>query len=490
MSTIRTPRLSASAVSMTAGADPRPWALYGRISKRRSGDGAGAYVKIETQLDDSAYYVQTDVNPEADFVRFSDNLSAWDPEVFREDWETMLAGVASGQFAGVVAWVPDRFTRQPEQMEALFKACKRGNAQLHTTQTGLIGDSKVLIRIQAAMAAEYSDQMSVKIGRRHQTLAEEGKFPGGRRRYGFEPGMRGIREEEAAVIRELAGRIIGGESLASLARDLTERGIPTAEGGKWTGSNLGLMLKRPHLAKQRTHRGVTSPATWDAPAILDDTTYANLVHVLSNPDRRVNKGSNAAKYLLSGIAVCDECGAVLRGSKRTRRGDVAYVCSTGRHCHRTIEYVDRVVTDQIVERLSRVDASGALVPDEGQSELDALMMEQTALSVKLDDLTERNLTGGISDAQLERSSRAVEKRQKQIAERISELRATVAVPKATLRGMTGPDPEVMFRDVPIGRQRAIVRLLCSRVALVGAGENRKRPFRPEDVRIRFRKDDE
>jgi hypothetical protein len=73
------------------------------------------------------------------------------------------------------------------------------------------------------------------------------------------------------VIRDLAAKILAGSTLGSLAADLDARGVPTALGGKWTGPNVSVLLRRPHLVGRRVHLGKTYEADW--PAILDVSTW-------------------------------------------------------------------------------------------------------------------------------------------------------------------------------------------------------------------------
>ncbi|MEI2707217.1 MAG: recombinase family protein [Ilumatobacteraceae bacterium] len=49
--------------------------------------------------------------------------------------------------------------------------------------------------------------------------------------------------EEAAVVREAAARVLGGQSLASIVVDFNERGIPSAHGKKWRPGSLGMILQ-------------------------------------------------------------------------------------------------------------------------------------------------------------------------------------------------------------------------------------------------------
>lgn len=464
-----------------AGVDLRPVASYGRISKRRTGDGGGASVKIEVQHSDNSAKMH-DYYGGADVVTYDDNMSAWDEDVRREDWERLLVDVASGNYRAVIAWHADRFTRQPLQLELLWRAAKRGRCAVWTYSQGLITDPTML-RIEGALAARDSDIKSEKITRRHQMIAEAGQFHGGRRRFGYDAGMMTLREDEAAVIRDAAARVLRGESLASIAREYATRGVETPEGGEWTGPNLGRLLRRPHLAGLRVYHGeVTGKATW--PAVLDETTHANLVALLSQSSRRTST-SNARVYLLAGLAVCDACGAPLRGRPLRKRDGRAYACATGRHCHRPVELIDSCVETLIVDRLSRMDASGALVDDALEDDIRAHEMERATLLVKLDALTDKHLDGDLSDDQLARSTRRIESRVSIIDSLLADTRAAAAAPALALADMTGQDASQAWQNASLGRRRRIIDYLCSRVALRGA-ETRRAPFDPSDVIVEWR----
>jgi DNA invertase Pin-like site-specific DNA recombinase len=474
--------------------DPRPWGVYGRISKRKRGDGAGAYVKIERQHSEGAEYVRRRVDPSASFRYYKDNMSAWDPDTYREDWEQMLADCRSGALAGIVGWNTDRYTRQPEQMEKAFSAVAAGRADMHTVQTGQI-KSKLTARILTAVAAEESDIKSERLKLKHNVIASEGRPHGGRRRFGYESGMidrldpatgeiiPGVRESEAAVIRDIAARVLRGDSLASIARDLNEAGVETAEGGIWRPGNLGRLIRSPHLAGIRVHNGQETDATWDP--ILDPTTYQNLVDLLTDPKRRTST-SNARVYLLAGLAVCHACGAHLRGRPHYKSGVRSYACLTGRHCHKATDVVDLAVTELVIERLSRMDANGALVDDSAQDEMRDLEKERDGIHRKLAGWTDANLEGRLPDEQLERSSTAAQKRLTAIEEQMKSLRTAIAVPVAALKDMTGPGARDAWKSATLGRRRKIIACLTERVALKGSGRV-SREFDPErDLEIKWK----
>jgi site-specific DNA recombinase len=92
--------------------------------------------------------------------------------------------------------------------------------------------------------------------------------------------------EQAAIVTEVAKRVIAGDSMTSIATELSERGVPTphdwhrqrqgrqARGGRWTTDALRGILG-PHLGGRPVVDG-QGFALLPAPAILTPQTYADL----------------------------------------------------------------------------------------------------------------------------------------------------------------------------------------------------------------------
>ena len=450
---------------------------YTRISRDRN-DGKGSGLGVARQAEDVHAYADRLGLPAP--VMYSDNdRSGWSVDVVRPDFERLLEDVRAGHYAAVVAWHLDRFTRQPMQLELLWSACKSSGTELHTVLGGHV-TSPMAMRFQGAISAEESDVKSARITRKHEELAMAGKFHGGKRRYGYTPDMSAVVDSEAAVIRDLAARILAGSTLATLARELRDAGVPTALGGTWTGPNLSVMLRRPHLAGLRTHKGELHPAAWEP--ILDRSTWERLQLVLSNPSRKTNHTGNARRYLLSGFATCYTCGAQLRGRPGTKANPTrrAYACATGRHCYRAVEDVDAVVEARVVRRLSRMTAAGVVRLDGNQDdELAALTTEAEALDARLEDAAALYAAGTLSAAMLATTATAVEAERAGVAERLTVAQERQGRPLAVLEGMTGASAQAAWDGADLGRRRAVLELLCT-VQLRGAATKRA-PFDPEDV---------
>lgn len=460
--------------------DDRPVASYARRSKRAAGDGQGAYINIADQHVQNAAYAAVHF-PGAPVVHYDDNMSAWDAEKTREGWERLLADVRAGKVRGVVGRYPDRLTRQPEQGEALLTACRIGTTELHTASTGHV-TSALQFRIMLAIAAEESDQKSRRMNDTHRRLADAGRHHGGRRRFGYEPGMETIRESEATIVRELVGRLLAGESLYRLARDLTDREVPTPAGGQWSGPNLGQFLRRPFLAGLRVHKGeVVGRAAW--PAIITEAEHEQVLALTSDAGRRANKGSNARKYLLGGLAVCDECGAAVRAKPATARDRAVYACSTGRHVQRLMELTDAVVEGAIIGRLSRMDAAGLLVDDAEVQALADLRTARRALDVRYDAVEAEHDAGTMTTRAYSRATARLEAQMDQLDAQIRDAAAMVDRAPRVLEGMTGEAAASAWAGLALDRRRAVIDALAE-VRLIGGARGGK--WHPEDVAVIWR----
>jgi site-specific DNA recombinase len=389
-------------------------ASYERISRFKE-DRSGA--EVERGVDRQ----HTDARKAADYLglgpvdRYTDNdRSASEFRTKeRERWEDLLEDVRAGRHTHVMFWLFDRAFRTTDDAGRFLAACKATGTLI--VQTG--GWSPVVVNPadpedvrrmkDAANQAEYEvAKMSMRQRRHKEAMAEAGASPGGRRRFGYEHGMTAPREgqvpgtiNEAAVVRDLVDRFLAGESLRTLATWLNTEGIPTpsteyrvAKGqapAKWTGPNLRGMLAGPHLAGLRVHQGkVVGKGKWTA--LIPVETHDHVVAMLANPARRPKGAGNARRWLLSGLALCDECGTPLRArpAHTTRRGHTippSYYCPTGSHVHRRVDMVDAVVEESIVGRLEAHDTSGLFVDDAAAGEVIRLREARAALNDRMDE---------------------------------------------------------------------------------------------------------
>lgn len=177
---------------------------------------------------------------------------------------------------------------------------------------------------------------------------------------------------EAQVVADAAREVLAGKTLRRVARDLTERGVPSprkpnrrtlAENpagvvSTWTPESLRQRLVNPTIAGRRVHQGKDiGEASW-AP-IIEYSTWLTLHALLTDPSRRsltVPRGP-APRHLLSNIALCGECGARMKARTNMSRMPRAYACHA-EGCRRITVTAGKV--DELVEAVLRVlfDSSG------------------------------------------------------------------------------------------------------------------------------------
>jgi DNA invertase Pin-like site-specific DNA recombinase len=475
-----------------------PYAIsYDRLSRVRSSENAPevAVGNIRQDEDNVAAAVAYGGVRE----RFTDKGSASRFRTKeRDDFPRLLAEIRTGRPTHVLIWVLDRIIRDDKDRVELIDACRANGVLIVQSGTGTVidpndPDSVFLATILGAVAVLEIEKMSKRILRFKEARREAGMPPGGWRWFGYEDGNMTPHESEAAVFRDLVGRFLGGEALHALARSLTDAGVTTANGAQWTGPNLRQTLIHPRYAGLLVHKGeVVGPGAW-AP-LIDEATHESVKQKLNNPDRRTNKGSNARKYLLTGLGVCATCGAVLRGRilheetvvADERYGDRAYACATNRHVHKSMRYVDSVVEALIVERLKNSDMTGALVDNSAADEARALREDRDAVQASIAELDDELEAGELTAKAYARATTRLEKKLDELDELVTAASARATAPVAILDGMVGEHAQAAWDAADLGRRRELVKLLTTRVALRGGGRGGKRRFDPRCVEVDWR----
>ncbi len=298
--------------------------MYARISDDRTGEGLGVARQVRDchKLAEERGWVVV-----GEYV--DNDLSAYRGKR-RPRYEAMMDDLRAGGFDAIVAYHQDRLTRTPPEFEAFLTACEHAGMTHFATVTGYAdlqhGDSVMVARIFAAVAANESDAKSRRVRRKNDERAERGlPHLSGQRPFGYDRDGTTVREDEAVVIRTLAVRFLAGESLTSLTAWLQESGIKTATGMcDWRTPTLRNLLKSPRIAGLREHRGeVVGRGVW--PAIISLSQHRQITARLNDPTRKTIR--TPRRYALSGLVRCGLCGAKMVSAPDSGRR--RYGCRSG-----------------------------------------------------------------------------------------------------------------------------------------------------------------
>lgn len=445
-------------------------ALYARIS---SDDGTA--LGVARQLEDCRR--EAERRGWAVASQYVDNdVSAFSGKA-RPEFDRLLADVRAGRVGAVVVWDVDRLTRTPRELEAvidLFDAHRvdlasvGGEIDLGTPQ------GRLTARLKGAVARHEVEQSSRRLRRKMQERAEAGK-PHGRVAYGWRrvDGVDVLDDAEAAVVREIARRLLARESARSVWRDLNARGVPSPGGAAWSGAILRQTMLRERNAGRRTHRGeVVGKGAWEA--IVDDDTHDRVVALLRDPERVVSRGSER-RWLLSGIARCGRCGTPMQVNHGGGRAGAAYTCPGCHRVRRAVHHVDAFVEAVVVARLSEPDGPDLLAgdPDALREARDAA----EALRARLDLAADQYADGAITADQLRRITARLRPRLDD-----AEARARAAAPAPELAAVAN-GAAAAWGDTPLEARRAVINALMT-VTILPSGPGQR--FDPERVVISWR----
>ncbi|WP_217913067.1 recombinase family protein [Miltoncostaea marina] len=315
------------------------------------------------------------------------DLSGYRRGVIRPDFERMLADVSSRRIRAIVVWKLDRLSRQPGQFEQVLDACALVGARIFSVHESADMTSPMglaMMRIGMTFAALESETISLRTRRAKAEAADAG-LPngGGLRPFGLSKSKTELVPAEAALIREAAGRVIGGEGLRQIAADWEARGVVSSRGNPWTITALRRMLVNPRLSGARVHRGRVVPSDV-IPAILEPAVAERVRHLLTREPASAYARQPRA---LSGLVRCSLCGERMK-VKRRQKGDALYRCfrTPGqRACGRmvvTAEPLEELVGAALAEALSTPLLGAAIAqgePSGEREELAALQERREAL---------------------------------------------------------------------------------------------------------------
>ncbi|EHI69948.1 recombinase family protein [Streptococcus ictaluri] len=295
------------------------------------------YARVSTDRDDQASSYESQMKYYTDYIgsrsdwefvkMYSDEGISGTNTKKRLGFQEMVEDALNGKIDLILTKSVSRFARNTVDSLTTVRKLKEVGVEIYFEKENIWTlDSKgeLLITIMSSLAQEESRSISENIKWSKRKMAAEGAVSFGYAHVlGFKVAENGgfdIDEDEAKIVRYIFGLFLQGENPNSIARILTEKGIPTPAGKKlWSYSTVKSMLQNEkykgdallqksftvdYLTKQKKKNEGELPQYYvenNHRAIIDKATF-DLVQL------ELQKTHNRNKVSFCGKVICGCCG--------------------------------------------------------------------------------------------------------------------------------------------------------------------------------------
>lgn len=182
----------------------------------------------------------------------------------RNDFERLLARMATGKCQAVLVGDPDRLVREPIDGERFIDVADENKILLAypSGDYDLSTDGgRLMFRLKVVLAKAEMERKSARQIRANQQHRANGRWGGINK--GTRPGHRPFgytnegkpHEPEASMLKKAATAVLAKHSMFSIVTEWNNAGVTTSRGCKWTNLQLRRVLANPLYAGLVTHDG-------------------------------------------------------------------------------------------------------------------------------------------------------------------------------------------------------------------------------------------
>ena len=360
-----------------------------------------AYCRVSTELEQqqSSYDIQIEYytrhimqNPNWIFAGvFADDGRSATNTFRRDDFNQLMNQCMKGKVDMVITKSISRFARNTVDCISWVRKLREKNVAVYFEKENLntLDDStEMILTILSSQAQEESRAISTNVKWGYARKFEKGESTG-QRSYGFRKAPTGemcIVEEEAAVIRNMALWFLDGDSLERIKHRLEDAGIETTTGKRtWSTGTIyniltnekimgDVLLQKTFTADYLTKRRVKNSGQQKQyyvknhhEAIIPKAVYYKIQEEIARRSSlkkagtrkgKTAQGVYSSKYALTGIMVCNECGAHYRRTTWAKNGKkvIVWRCINRlehgtKRCHESPTLKEEVIQEAIMGKL-------------------------------------------------------------------------------------------------------------------------------------------
>ncbi|AQW61962.1 hypothetical protein B1779_01360 [Dehalococcoides mccartyi] len=267
----------------------------------------------------------------------------------RENFQKLLADCCAGKVNMILTKSISRFARNTVTLLETVRKLKALEVDIYFEEQNihtLSAEGELMLTILASYAQAESLSASENQKWRVRKGFENGELINWRFLFGYRitKGEIEINTETAPIVCEIFKRVIVGDTFGTISRDLNERGIPGALGGKWCAQRIretagnekyigNAMLQKHyrnnHLEKKKCRNKGELPmfyAEETHPAIIDVDSFNAAQMVLQKMCDAAKTRPVPQQSEFTGRIYCPHCGKNFK--RTTSNGSVGWNCST------------------------------------------------------------------------------------------------------------------------------------------------------------------
>ena len=453
-------------------------AAPGRASGRRQ--RVAAYCRVSTDSEEQltsytaqkAYYTQKiDENPDWEMAGiFADKGITGTSMKKRVEFKKMIAACKRGKIDLILTKSLSRFARNTvDSLEVVRMLRANGIGVIFEKENinTLTESSEFLLTLFSGFAQAESESISKNVIWGIQKSREAGNVPFQYQKLlGYQRGPDGqpeIVRSEAEVVKRIYRRYLDGCSLAQIKRELEADGVPTASGIQgWTYQVVRNILTneryigdallqktyttdcisktvkknqgdRPMVYVERNHPAIVSKAMFYQ--VREEMARRASKRKVMQKTGKTEQGKYSAKYALSELLVCGECGTPYKRCTWARNGKkrIVWRCVSRlefgtKYCHDSPSMDEDKLHQAILEGINEFVQAGQGLGDEL---LDlASIVQQGGSADGIDPLTLRNRLDVLTAQQAELLDKVLEDMENE--ELNAQLKATMEEKQAIL----------------------------------------------------------
>ena len=318
-------------------------AAYCRVSSAKD----AALHSLATQIYNYSTEIQN--NPEWIYVGVYADEGISGTKDDRAEFLRLIDDCNHGKIDMIITKSLSRFARNTETLLRIVRQLKKIGVDVYFEEQRIhtiSSEGELMLSLLASFAQAQSQSVSDNMKWIIRNGFQNGELMNLRFLYGYTivKNEVSINAAEAEIVKEIFSRVISGEALSSISRDLNNRGIKRNFGGEWKNNHIRTLVsnekymgnallqktfKNNYVEKRKVRNKGELPmyyAEGTHPAIIDENTFKMAQDALSKI--KCPQKTPMVEHSFTGLIYCPFCGKNYKRIRSTHTGAYGWNCST------------------------------------------------------------------------------------------------------------------------------------------------------------------